>query len=66
MYSFSDMSRDSRGAVAVEYGIIPFFTALALFSAAMGVGTKIKATMSLVSASLQPTVVVVDNPPWAP
>jgi len=65
-HSFSDVLRNDRGSVAVEYGIIPLFTALAIFSAAMGVGTKIKATLYTVSASLQPAVVVVDDPPWAP
>ncbi|HXP30670.1 MAG TPA: hypothetical protein VN832_06245 [Stellaceae bacterium] len=66
-HSFSDVLRNDRGSVAVEYGIIPLFTALAILSATIAVGTKIKATLYTVSASLQPAaVVVVDDPPWAP
>jgi Flp pilus assembly pilin Flp len=65
-YSFWDVLRDDNGSVAIEYGIIPLFTALAIFSAAMAVGTKVRTTLNMVSAGLQPAVVVVDEPPWAP
>ena len=62
-HRFSTVSRDERGSVAVEYGLIPFLIALLVFNAAIPVASKIRATLDNVSTTLQPgTVIVMDDP----
>ena len=47
--------RDTKGATAIEYGLIATLIAIAAITAMGGVGTKLKTTFNNVSTNLKAT-----------
>ena len=52
MSNFYKMIRDSKGATAIEYGLIAALIAVAAIAAMQGVGTKLGTTFNNVSNRL--------------
>ena len=52
MSNFYKMIRDSKGATAIEYGLIAALIAVAAIAAMQGVGTKLGTTFNNVSNKL--------------
>ena len=52
MMKFLKMIRDSKGATAIEYGLIAALIAVAAIAALQSVGTKLGTTFNNVSAKL--------------
>jgi pilus assembly protein Flp/PilA len=52
MTNFIKMIRDTKGATAIEYGLIAALIAVAAIGAMQGIGTKLGTTFNNVSASL--------------
>ncbi len=52
MIKFIKMIRDSRGATAIEYGLIAALIAVAAIAAMESVGTKLSSTFNNVSNEL--------------
>ena len=58
LHSFRDamqIVRDTKGATAIEYGLIATLIAIAAITAMTGVGTKLKTTFNNVSTNLKAT-----------
>ena len=53
MHHFFQIWRDSRGATAIEYGLIATLIAIAAISAMTSVGGKLKGTFTNVSNNLK-------------
>jgi len=49
------MLRDSRGATAIEYGLIAALIAVAAITAMQGLGNKLKTTFNNVSSNMKAT-----------
>ena len=47
--------RDTRGATAIEYGLIAALIAVAAIAAMQGLGTKMKTTFTNVSSNMKAT-----------
>ena len=52
MSKFYKMISDSKGATAIEYGLIAALIAVAAIGAMQGIGTKLNSTFNNVSTSL--------------
>ena len=52
MTKFFKLIRDSRGATAIEYGLIAALIAVAAIGAMQGIGTKLNSTFNNVSSQL--------------
>ena len=52
MAKFIKMIRDSKGATAIEYGLIAALIAVAAIAAMQSIGTKLGTTFNNVSAKL--------------
>ena len=52
MIAFIKMVRDSKGATAIEYGLIAALIAVAAIAAMQSIGTKLGTTFNNVSNSL--------------
>ena len=52
MNKFLKMLRDSKGATAIEYGLIAALIAVAAITAVRGVGTQVGSTFTNVSAGM--------------
>jgi pilus assembly protein Flp/PilA len=52
MRNFYNLIRDSKGATAIEYGLIAALIAVAAIAAMQGVGSKLGTTFNNVSSSL--------------
>ena len=52
MRNFLKLIRDTKGATAIEYGLIAALIAVAAIGALQGVGTKLKSTFNNVSGKL--------------
>ena len=52
MRNFFKLLRDSKGATAIEYGLIAALIAVAAIGAMQGIGTKLSTTFNNVSNSL--------------
>ena len=52
MTKFIQMLRDSKGATAIEYGLIAALIAVAAIAALQGVGNKLGTTFNNVSSKL--------------
>lgn len=52
MVKFLKMIRDSKGATAIEYGLIAALIAVAAIAAMQSIGTKLGTTFNNVSAKL--------------
>jgi pilus assembly protein Flp/PilA len=52
MHTLFQIYRDTRGATAIEYGLIAALIAVASISAMSGLGSKLKNTFGNVSAKL--------------
>ena len=50
---FTKLMNDSRGATAIEYGLIAALIAVAAITAMKGIGTKLNSTFTSVSNDLQ-------------
>ncbi|WP_353203458.1 Flp family type IVb pilin [Sphingomonas sp.] len=48
-----DILRHTRGATAIEYGLIASLIAVAAISAMQGLGTKLKTTFTNVSSNMK-------------
>jgi pilus assembly protein Flp/PilA len=55
MHHFFQILRDSKGATAIEYGLIATLIAIAAITAMTSVGTKLKTTFSNVGNNLKAT-----------
>jgi pilus assembly protein Flp/PilA len=53
MHHFFQILRDSKGATAIEYGLIATLIAIAAITAMTGVGNKMKTTFNNVSNNLK-------------
>jgi pilus assembly protein Flp/PilA len=53
MAKFFKMIRDSKGATAIEYGLIAALIAVAAIAAMQSIGTKLGTTFNNVSGSLR-------------
>lgn len=51
--SFLSALRDTRGATAIEYGLIAALIAVAAISAMQGLGNKLKTTFNNVSTNMK-------------
>ncbi len=52
MHKFLKMIRDSKGATAIEYGLIAALIAVAAIGAVRGVGTQVSSTFGNVSGGM--------------
>jgi len=52
MTKFFKLVRDTRGATAIEYGLIAALIAVAAITAMTSIGTKLSGTFNTVSSSL--------------
>ncbi len=52
MRNFIKLVRDSKGATAIEYGLIAALIAVAAIAAMQGIGSKLSTTFNNASASL--------------
>ena len=52
MKNFFKMIKDTKGATAIEYGLIAALIAVAAIGAMKGIGTKLDATFTNVSTNL--------------
>ena len=52
MRNFLKLIRDSKGATAIEYGLIAALIAVAAIGAMQGIGTKLSSTFNNVSNEL--------------
>ena len=52
MRNFYNLIRDSKGATAIEYGLIAALIAVAAIAAMQGVGSKLGTTFNTVSSTL--------------
>lgn len=52
MSKFIDLFRDSRGATAIEYGLIAALIAVAAITAMTSIGSKLGSTFNNISSSL--------------
>jgi pilus assembly protein Flp/PilA len=55
MMKFLAMLRDTRGATAIEYGLIAALIAVAAITAMRGLGNQLKTTFNSVSTSMKAT-----------
>jgi pilus assembly protein Flp/PilA len=46
------LGKDRKGATAIEYGLIAAFVAVAIISAASGLGTKLSGTFNYIATQL--------------
>lgn len=53
MVHFLELVRNSRGATAIEYGLIAALIAVAAVAAMNGVGNKVKTTFNNVSSNMK-------------
>ena len=55
MHHFLQVIRDSKGATAIEYGLIATLIAIAAITAMTNVGTKLKTVFNNVQTNLKAT-----------
>ena len=53
MKMFLSLLRETRGATAIEYGLIAALIAVAAIAAMQGLGNKVKTTFSNVSSNMK-------------